>query len=195
MPDFSLSPLSILGGVQALGGIAQSFIGAGQARRAISGLKKLQSPTTVSSASISDYYNRASQNPYESAMYRMQQQNIARGATQGISALQDRRSGLAGIGGIVRGQNDALLRAGANAEQQQLRMLGDATRLKASDDNRVFQINKMLPYETRRSLLASQAAAGNQILNSGLTNIFGGLQSGMMGLQGNNKNTNPLYNY
>lgn len=163
----------------------QSVFGGRKAKKAQQALENLQVPTTTSSAAISDYYNRASQNPYESAMYRTQRQNASRATSAGLSMLQDRRSALGGISSLIRAQNDANLRAGAQAEQQQMGMLGNAVRLKASDDERVFQQNKMLPFQKQYSLLSSKAMAGNQQLNSGLQNIFGGLGTASMGLFNN----------
>lgn len=183
-------PMLALGGVQALAGGIQSILGAGQSRRARRALENLPSPTTTASASINDYYNRANTNPYATQAYQQQQNQINRGTTTGLSMLQDRRSGLAGISTLVRGQNDSLLRAGASAEQQQRAMLGDATRLKASDDQRMFQINKMLPFERKYSMLASKAAGGNQIMNSGLQNMFNGLGTAAMGFMGDGNGGN-----
>jgi hypothetical protein len=188
-----LPALAAIGAVQGLFGLGQTLLGAGKAKRAQRNLENLISnaPKTTSSASISDYYNKASQNPYETSMYKMQQQNINRGTSAGLSMLQDRRSGLAGISGIIRGQNDALLRAGANAEQQQWSRLADATRLKSADDQRVFQINQMLPFQQKLSLFSSQAAGANQGVNAGVQNIFGGAQTAAMGFM-NNKNQTQL---
>ena len=39
---------AIIGGVQALGGLVQSIIGGGQAKRARKALENLQTPTTTS---------------------------------------------------------------------------------------------------------------------------------------------------
>lgn len=189
-----MGPLALVGAAQGLIGLGQSLFGGGQARRARRALERLQTPTTTSSASISDYYNRASASPYDSLMYQTQKQNIGRGTTTGLSMLQDRRSGLAGIGGLIRAQNDSLLKAGATAEQQQWGRLGDATRLKSADEERVFNINKMLPYQKQYSLLASKAAGGNQIMNAGLGNIFGGLQTAAMGFMNQGSKSNN-YDY
>ena len=181
-------PLPVLAGLgiaQGLLGIGQSLIGGGQARRARRELEGMELPKTQSSQAISDYYSRANANPYESTMYRMQKQNIQGNTTQAIAGLQDRRSGLAGISSVVRSQNDALLRAGANAEQQQWARLADATRLKASDDQRVFNINQLMPFQHRVSLLSSKAAGANQTANAGISNIFGGLQTAAMGFMNN----------
>lgn len=176
--------LGLLGGLQAAGGIAQAIIGGRQAKKAQRALENLQTPTTTSSASINDYYNRASANPYETSLYRMQQQNINRGAATGLAMLQDRRSALGGISSLIRAQNDGLLRAGASAEQQQLGMLGSAARMKSADDERVFNINKMMPFQKQYSLLSSKAMAANQMMNAGVQNAFAGI--GTLGMASSN---------
>lgn len=174
----------LFGGIQAGIGIAQAIGGAIQAHRARRDLEALRDPTTQSSASISDYYNRAMQNPFDSLQYKAQQQNIANSVSGGISALQGRHAALAGIGGLIQGQNSALLRAGANAQQQQNSMLGNAVRMKSADDQRVFNINQMMPFQRKVGMLSSKAAGGNQIMNSGLQNTFNGIGTMGMGFGG-----------
>jgi hypothetical protein len=178
MPDLTGG---VLGGAQFLAGGVQALVNGRKAKRAQAALEGLQTPTATASAEVNKLYNDASANPYDTLAYRMQQQNINRGVAQGLGALQDRHAGLAGIGGLIRGQNDALLKAGATAEQQQYQKLANATRMKVQDNNRLFDINEMLPYQKKFSLLANKAAAANQGVNSGLSNMFGGLQTGLLG--------------
>lgn len=170
----------LLGGAQALTGLIGGLIGGGKARRAQRALERLQTPTTESNAATNNLYNQASASPYDTQMYQMQKQNIGRGTAAGLGALQDRRSALAGISGLIRGQNDALLRAGANAEQQQFGRLATATQMKAADDNRVWEINKYMPYQKQFALLSQKAGAAAQGANMGWQNLFGGLQTGAM---------------
>lgn len=175
----------IMGGAQSLFGLGQAIAGGIKARKAQRALENLQTPTTTSDSAVSDYYDQA-RNPFNSLEYQMQKQNAGAGVAQGLSAFQDRRSGLAGIGGLIRQRNNSLLSAAANAQSR----LGSATQMKASDNQRVFQINKMLPYQKKFSLLASQASGANQTQSAGLSNIFGGLQTAASGyIYGNNNNT------
>lgn len=171
-----------LGAVQAVAGGIQAIVGGARAKRAQRAYEKLATPTTTSSATISDYYNRASANPYDTAFYKGAQQNIARGTAQGLGALQTRGGGLSGVAALIRQQNDAYLRAAGQAEGMQRSMLGQAVGMKARDDERVFQINKMMPYEKMAQLYAAKAAGGNQIMNAGLQNVFGGIGTAAMGL-------------
>lgn len=166
-----------IGLVQGIGGLIQS-------KRAQNQLENLKSPSYTPNQAIGDYYSKAlsrySANPFQSSLYKMQNQNIQRSTAQGISALNDRRLGIGGIGSLIQGQNDSLLKAGAAAESQQgqqLQQLGAATGMKAADDKYAFQTNQLMPYQQKYNLLAGKAAGGNQILNSGIQNLFGGLGS------------------
>lgn len=185
---------------QGIGGLVQAGIGLFGGRKARRGLENLQIPTYTPAKSISDYYGEAKQrygiSPYASTLYGMQAQNIARGTAQGVGALQDRRSAIGGISSLIQQQNDALLKAGAAAEQQKEQrfgQLGQAAGMMAGEERQAFNINKMMPYEKKYNLLAMKAQGYNQLLNAGLQNIFGGGQAagvyaggmaGMGGMQG-----------
>lgn len=180
-------PVIIGGATAAIGGI-QSIIGGSKARKARRELEGLQTPQYEKSRSITDYYNQAlgryQQSPYQSNLYKMQAQNIARGTAQGIAGLQDRRSALAGIPALVQGQNDAYLKAAAAAEQQQSQnfaQLGSASQAMAGEERQAFNINKMLPYQRKADLLGQKASGYTQLMNAGLQNIYGGLSGASMG--------------
>lgn len=170
-----------LGAIQAIGGGIQAIVGSKRAKRAQKAYENLATPTTTSSATISDYYNKASANPYDTSFYKSAQQNLSRGTAQGLGALQTRGGGLSGVAALIRQQNDGYLRAAGQAEGMQQRMLGDAVRLKANDDQRVFQQNKMMPYEKMAGIRIAQAQAGNQMMNAGLQNVFNGIGTAAMG--------------
>jgi hypothetical protein len=181
-----MGPLA-LAGIQAGAGLLQGIIGGIGARKARRKLEGLQTPTYAPVKSITDYYNEANrryqENPYQSNLYKMQAQNIERGTQQGISALQDRRSALAGISGLVQGQSDAYLKAGAMAEgqrDQRFNQLVDATNAMAGEQRKAWEINQMLPFQRKSDLLSQKAAGYTQLMNAGLQNAFGGLQTGIM---------------
>lgn len=166
-------------------GALQSVIGFFGGRKAKKALESQQTPVYTPAKSITDYYNQALQryqeSPYQSNLYKMQANNIARGTAQGLSGLQDRRSALAGVSGLVQNQNDALLKATAAAEQQKdqrFGQLGAASQAMAGEERQAFNINKMLPYQNRRDILTQKAGGYAQMLNAGLTNFFGGGQTG-----------------
>lgn len=165
----------IPGAVQAAIGVGQSIAGGIQAHRAQRQLEKLISGYQPNQ-SIMDFYSKALQrynvNPYQSNVYQMQKQNAGRGLTTGISALHDRRSATGNIATLVQGYNDANLKAAATAEGQQaqaLGQLGQATGMKAAEDKYKF--------EAKYNLLSAKAGGGNQILNSGIQNAYGGAGS------------------
>lgn len=193
--------------IQAGIGLGQAVIGGIRAHKAQKELEGLQTPTYTPNQAIGDYYNKAlarySLSPYESALYKLQTQNIGRGTAQGISALKDRRLGIGGISSLVQNQNDALLKAAAAAEGEQgqrLSQLGSAAGLKAGEDRAAFQYNQVMPYEKKYNLLAMKAQGGSQVLNAGLQNVFGGLQtqqelSLIKGMYGNNQQGDQTMGY
>ena len=177
-------PLPLLPLISAGAGLIQSIVGGIKAGKAQKQLEKMQSPQYAQNQGILDYYNKAlaryNVSPTDSAMYKRQMNNIGRGVATGISSLQDRRSGQAGISSILRAQNDASLNAEVAAEQQKNQRfgeLGQATGMKAGEDRMAFDINQQQPFERKYNLLAMKAGAANQTANAGMSNIFGGLQN------------------
>jgi hypothetical protein len=189
-----LTIAAIAGGVQALGGAAQTiFSGRKKAENELNAFAK-QSPLYQGSKSISDYYqqamNRYNENPYQSQQYQLGAMNAQRATAQGIGALQDRRSAIGGIGRLALGQNTAMQNLGAQAEaqrNQRFGQLGQASQAKASEDYKMFDINKMTPYNRQLQLKQLAAQAANDRANAGLQMVgsaLGGIaQAGMMGGQ------------
>jgi len=183
-PKLSYDPTPWGAIAQGVGGLAQTVAGAIQQRSALKAINKLQSPQYKQNQSILDYYNKAlsryNVSPTDSAMYKRQMQGIDRGVAGSIAALGDRRSGIAGASSILRAANDAKLDANVAAENQQNQrfgVLGQATNMKANEDDKAFQINEYSPFERKYNLLAQKAGGGSQIANAGLSNIFGGIQN------------------
>jgi hypothetical protein len=180
-----LNPLSLVsGGLQTLGGLAQTFTsGVKKKEKALEDYNNSYSPNQ----SILDYYQKAysryDPNAYNSAAYRKGQTNINSNMAAGISATQDRRSGLAGISNLVAQSNRAALNNVANAEAiqgQNLNQLGQATNMKANEDRGIF--------ERKYNLLAMKAGAAAKQKRDGMQNIFGGLSNiASLGLGGGNK--------
>lgn len=178
----------VAAGVSTAVGIGQSIFGGIRAHKAQKELERLNSPTYAPNAGLSQYYktalDRYQTNPYNSQQYTMATQAARRSQAAGLSALNDRRGGVAGVSRLTAIADDASLKAGAAAEgQQNLRFgqLGQATQAKAADDKYAFQVNQLMPYQQKYNLLAGKAAGGNATMNAGLQNIFGGLQSGAQG--------------
>lgn len=183
-------------------GLIQGIGGLFQAKKARKQLERLNSPTYAPNQGIANYYktalNRFQTNPYASQGYTVAQQNAGRNLSAGLGALNDRRGGIAGISRLSAINNDTMLKAGTIAENQQNQrfgQLGGATQMKAADDKYAFQTNQLMPYQQKYNMLAGKAAGGNQIMNAGIQNVFGGL--GSMGeasmfksLYGNGKQQN-----
>jgi hypothetical protein len=155
----TVSAATAIAGASALAGAgmgAASMIGGRkQQKKAQEALERQaqSSPLYKPDKSIDAYYqeamNRYRENPYQSQQYQVGQRNIQRATAQGISALQDRRSAIGGIGRMQANQMGAMQNLGAQAEasrQQRLGQLGQATQLKSGDYQRQFDINQMTPY-------------------------------------------------
>jgi len=176
-------------------GRVQMFAGLFGAKKAEKKLNKLidNAPKYTQNQSIMDYYNKALQrynvSPTDSLLYKNAMQNIGRSQAAGLNSLQDRRSALAGIGSIQRASNDAMLNAGAAAENQRNQrfgVLGGATNMKVSEDDKAFQQNVLTPYEMKYNLLSQKLGAKNQLFNTGLSNMSGANQAaGMAAMSGN----------
>lgn len=165
-------------------GAIQAVAGGIRAKKSEKALEKMQSPTYQQNPSIMDYYNKAltryNVNPYESSMYKQQMQGANRNLATGIGALQDRRSGLAGVSQLVGLTNDSALKANVAAENEQSRrfgQLGGATSMKAGEDRMAFNVNQVQPFERKYNLMAAKASGGNKVMGAGLSNIFGAGQS------------------
>lgn len=184
MPD-GLSGATPWGAIAQVGtGLIQGIIGGIQSRKAQKQLEKMQSPQYRQNQGILDYYNKALQRynvaPQDSALYKRNMQGINRNVAAGMMGLQDRRSALAGLPGLLRGANDAALNtqvAAENQRDQRFGQLGGATEMKAGEDRAAYQYNELAPFERKYNLLAQKAGANAQVANAGISNAFGGLQN------------------
>ena len=166
---------------QSVGGLFQTlFSGRKKAQREMEAQLD-KSPAYTANKGISDYYqealNRYNENPMQTAMYQNQMRNAQRVTAQGIGALQDRRSALAGIGRLAQVQNDASQNALAQAErlkESRFSTLGQAAGMKAGEERRAFDINVMTPYQRRLQMAQMKASAANARSDAGMQNLFGG---------------------
>lgn len=174
---------------QGVGGLFQSlFSGRKKAQREMEGVLN-NSPKYTANKGIADYYqeslNRYNESPYQSAIYQNAMRNAQRVTAQGIGALQDRRSALAGVGRLAAIQNDATQNAVAQAEGRRdarFSQLGQATQMKAGEDRRAFDINVMTPYQQRLQMAQMKAGAANARHDAGLQNMFSGLSNTTLAL-------------
>ena len=169
-----MSAAAIAVGAVGLGTAIYGGIKASKARKA---LEKQKTPVYTPSKAISDYYqtalNRFNTNPYQSNFYQQAQKQADRGLATGIGALQDRHSA-GNIGALVQGNDDAMQRAGVQAEGLQSKnfgQLGQAASALTGEQHQAFDTNEMLPYEQKRALYEAQAIGGTQTENAGISTM------------------------
>jgi hypothetical protein len=188
-----MAPALAIAAAQAAYGVGQSIFGGIARNKALKKIESLQTPTYTPNRGIGDFYqtalNRFNVDPFQSAEYKLAQTHADRASSNSINSMQDRRAALASISGIAAANNDAMLRANAaatNEQNQRFGVLGNATNMQASEDQKAFQFNKIAPYEKQYNLLANKASAASNTINSGAQNIFGGLSNGatMLGASG-----------
>jgi hypothetical protein len=201
----TVSAATAIAGASALAGAgmgAASMIGGRkQQKKAQEALERQaqSSPLYKPDKSIDAYYqeamNRYRENPYQSQQYQVGQRNIQRATAQGISALQDRRSAIGGIGRMQANQMGAMQNLGAQAEasrQQRLGQLGQATQLKSGDYQRQFDINQMTPYNRQLQLEQMKAQAAGERYNTGMQMVGQGVSAiGSLAASGAFANTKP----
>ena len=159
-------------------GAIQTGLGYFQQKKALKDLEKMQSPTYTANNGILDYYNKSlakyNVNPYTTSYYKQAEKMAGRNLASGLGALQSRGQALAGVSSLVQGSNDAMLKAGATAEdmqRQDLSRLGQAAGMKAGEEQIAFNVNQMQPFERKYNLKALKAGGGTNIFNAGLTNL------------------------
>lgn len=179
--DYSIAPLLIAGGLQAISGIASGIIGGGQRRRAKKALANLQYP-------IYDIPQEALQNKkmaqdmastgLPGEQYAQAQQNILRQQNNAIKQANDRRAGIGLIGKIQQGTNDAMLGldvADAKARQENKGVLMNANSQLAGYRDKAFEWNKKNKYLQDRAYYMSQMGAGNQNIMGGIDRALGAI--------------------
>lgn len=174
-----MAPLVALAIGQGVLGLGQTlFSGAGKAKKEFEEKLK-QSPQYTGGGGIMDYYNRAYQRasvlPTELASYKTQMQNIGESTAQGLGALADRRSALAGVGSIIRGQQQAQQQAVTAGEAEQSRrfgQLGGAAQMKTAEETKRFNLS-LAPYERQLQASSQKLSAAQARKDAGIQNIIG----------------------
>lgn len=169
-------------------GLGTTIYGDIKAHKAQNQLSNMKGPAYTPSQSIADYYQKALQryslNPYQSASYQQSLQNAQQATAQGYNALQGRRSAVAGASALSTTQNNALLGATGQAQQEQgqaLSQLGQAAGAQTGQQQTAFDINQQQPFVRNYNLLAMRAGGYNQIANAGLQTFGGAVNSYMQG--------------
>lgn len=137
------------------------------------------SPKYAANRSILNYYDEALRkynvNPTDTREFKATKQGINQGTVQGLRALQDRRSGLAGVPTLVANQNNSLLKAAVNSENrkaQELGVVGQAAGMKAGEESAAFRQNELYPFEGRYNLLTMKAAGARAGQRQDTQNLY-----------------------
>jgi hypothetical protein len=149
------------------------------------------SPLRKESKSLNDYYqqalNRYNESPYQSAAYQQAMQNARRTTASGLGALQDRRSAIGGIsrlGGLESGASQRAVAQGEQMQAQRFSELGRATQMKKANEDELFDINVMTPYQRKLQLEQMKGAAAGERYNAGMQMVGQGLSNAaMVGMQ------------
>jgi hypothetical protein len=159
-----------------------------QQRRAQAALERqaANSPLRKESKSLNDYYqqalNRFKESPYQSAAYQQAMQNARRTTASGLGALQDRRSAIGGIsrlGGLESGASQRAVALGEQMQAQRFNELGRATQMKKRDEDELFDINVMTPYQRKLQLEQMKGAAAGERYNAGMQMVGQGLSNAL----------------
>jgi hypothetical protein len=174
-------------GSLAMGGIQMANANK-QQRRAQAALERqaANSPLRKESKSLNDYYqqalNRFKESPYQSAAYQQAMQNARRTTASGLGALQDRRSAIGGIsrlGGLESGASQRAVALGEQMQAQRFNELGRATQIKKRDEDELFDINVMTPYQRNLQLEQMKGAAAGERYNAGMQMVGQGLSNAL----------------
>lgn len=174
-----MDPLTAISIAQGLGGLAQTIGGSIQRRRAEKAAQE-QISKLGPDMGILGYYNQALQRysglqSGQGALQKQYERQAQRNLTSNLRMLRETGtpgSILAGGSAALRAANEGALRAAALGQQQAgqaLGMLGGASQLAAAEKRR--------PEELKLQMALQRAAGGSQIANTGISNIFGALQS------------------
>jgi hypothetical protein len=192
---FAIAGLSTAATIALAGTAASVGLGAAQMissnkaqKRAQSALERQaqNSPLATESKALNDYYqealNRYKENPYQSAAYQQATRNADRTTASGISALQDRKSAIGGVTKLARLKGEALNNAilgGEYARSQRFSELGRATQMKKAQEDELFDINEMTPYQRKLQLEQMKGAAAGERYNAGMQMVGQGLSNAL----------------
>jgi hypothetical protein len=133
------------------------------------------SPIRKANPELANYYgealNRYRENPFNTPYYTESIKQANRAAANAIGAMQSRGSAIGTTGRINQGLMDASNRGIMGAIQNknaQFSQLGSATQMKKAEEDQMFDINQMTPYNRMLQLQQLKTQAANDRLNAGL---------------------------
>lgn len=142
------------------------------------------SPLKLESPEVANYYqqalNRYNENAFTSPYYLESMKQANRASANAIGAMQSRGGAVGTIGKINQGLMDNSNRAIGNVIQnknQQFSQLGNATQMKKSERDQMFDINQMTPYNRMLQLQQLKTQAANDRYNAGLSMVAQGVSN------------------
>jgi hypothetical protein len=164
--------------IQGVSGLGQIFGAKKRAKEREVEAQAAMQPQYGGSPGIAEYVQQSRQlantAAQRSALYKQQEQQIARNLATGLGATGYRPGGQSAVAGLVQGATDASMRNLAQAEnlrEQRIARSGQAAQMKSGEDLRMFQMNKLQPWQTKFNLLAQKAAQAAVQQGSGLSNL------------------------
>jgi hypothetical protein len=140
------------------------------------------SPVRQANPELANYYgealNRYRENPFTTPYYTESIKQANRAAANAIGAMQSRGAAIGSIGRINQGLMDASNRGVMGAIQNkntQFSQLGSATQMKKAEEDQMFDINQMTPYNRMLQLQQLKTQAANDRYNAGLSMVAQGV--------------------
>lgn len=167
---------AVLGGLQSAAGIAQYAKGRQLAKGAVR-------PTYEIPKEIADNLSQAQMEALQGLppeQVKQYVENVQRQVGFGLTALGERKAGIAGLATLTQQGTDAykdLLSADAAARQANLRQLMNAREQMAGYKEKEFELNKLLPYQEQVQAAQAMTGAGMQNIMGGLTSAQGALET------------------
>jgi hypothetical protein len=134
------------------------------------------SPIRKANPELANYYgealNRYRENPFTSPYYTESIKQANRAAANAIGAMQSRGAAIGSAGRINQGLVDASNRGVMGAIQNknaQFSQLGSATQMKKAEEDQMFDINQMTPYNRMLQLQQLKTQAANDRYSAGLS--------------------------
>jgi hypothetical protein len=181
--------IALAGTAASVGMGAYQMVSSNKAQKRAQGELERQAknnPLRKESKSLNDYYqqalNRYNENPYQSAAYQQSMQNARRTTASGLGALQDRRSAIGGIsrlGGLESGASQRAIAQGEQMQAQRFSELARATQMKKAQEDELFDINEMTPYQRKLQLEQMKGAAAGERYNAGMQMVGQGLSNAL----------------
>lgn len=177
----------IIGGVSAASGLISGITGLFQKNKGKKLLKNLHYPTETIPQELLQNQQQARINAnvgMPSEQYNQAMRNIQRQQLMALRGAQDRRGGLAVLGGLQQGANDALLKLDSENAQQRLnnqRALYGINTQVANTRRDLFDKNVRQKYIQDYNYAQGLIGAGNQNFVGGLDKITSGAGQAIFG--------------